>query len=181
MDISATDRNPEPGDDPLLFSTVSKGSFRCTQPQTVMHTTKPLLNQLGTTGICPHRSNQPTQDSNPGPSDHESQTLCVSPPGEDRIVLWYGYILWISGLFVVWGMCSDREMSPIEHVWDKLGRAVRIDRKRLTLHSTLLNLRQLLLEEWVRIPQRYIQTRINSMRYRFTGDARGGVTRYWSD
>ena len=51
MDISATDRNPEPGDNPLLFSTDSKGSLRCTQPQTVMHTTKPLLNQLGTTGI----------------------------------------------------------------------------------------------------------------------------------
>ena len=50
MDISATDRNPEPGDNPLLFSTDSKGYFRCTQPQTVMHTTKPLLNQLGTTG-----------------------------------------------------------------------------------------------------------------------------------
>ena len=83
MDISATDRNPEPGDDPLLFSTDSKGSFRCTQPHTVMHTTKPLLNQLGTTGICPHRSNQPTQDSNPGPSDHESLTLCVSPSSED--------------------------------------------------------------------------------------------------
>ena len=81
MDISATYRNPEPGDNPLLFSTDSKGSFRCTQPQTVMHTTKPLLNQFGTTG--PHRSNQPTQDSNPGPSDHESQTLCVSPPSED--------------------------------------------------------------------------------------------------
>ena len=37
MDISATDRNPEPGDDPLLFSTDSKGSFRCTQPQTVSY------------------------------------------------------------------------------------------------------------------------------------------------
>ena len=48
-----------------------------------MHTTKHLLNQLGTTGICPHRSNQTTQDSNPGPSDHESPTLCVSPPSED--------------------------------------------------------------------------------------------------
>ena len=82
--ISTTDRNPEPGDDPHLFSKDYKGSFRCTQPQTVMHTTKPLLNQLGTTGICPHRSNQPTQDSNPGPSDHESQTLCVSPPSEDK-------------------------------------------------------------------------------------------------
>ena len=55
-------------------------------------------------------------------------------------------------------------MSPIEHVWDKLGRSVR---KRLTLQSTLLNLRQLL-EEWVRIPQRYIQTLINSMRRRCT-------------
>ena len=35
MDISATDRNPEPGDDPILFSTDANGSFRCTQPQTV--------------------------------------------------------------------------------------------------------------------------------------------------
>ena len=66
----------------------------------------------------------------------------------------------MSGLFVVREMCSDREMSPIELVWDKLGRAVR---KHLTLHSTLLNLCQLLLEEWVYIPQRYIQTLINSI------------------
>ena len=42
--------------------------------------------QLGTTGICPHRSNQPTQDSNPGPSDHELQTQRVSPPSEDYIL-----------------------------------------------------------------------------------------------
>ena len=83
----------------------------------------------------------------------------------------------MSGVLIVREMCSDREMSPIEHVWDKLGRAVR---KRLTLHSTLLNLRQLLLEEWVRIPQHYIQTLINSMRRRCTAcrDARGGATRY---
>ena len=53
-----------------------------------------------------------------------------------------------------WPACSP-DLNPIEHVWDKLGRAVR---KRLTIHSILLNLRQLLLEEWVRIPQRYIQT-----------------------
>ena len=86
----------------------------------------------------------------------------------------------MSGLFAVREMCSDREMSPIEHVWDKLGRAVS---KRLTLHSTLLNLRQLLLEEWVCIPQRYIQIIINSMWRRYTTcrDARGGATRYWSD
>ena len=79
--------------------------------------------------------------------------------------------------FVVIEMCSDREKSPIEHVWDKLGRAVR---NRLTLHSTLLNLRQVLLEEWVRIPQRYIQTLINSMRRRWKAcrDARGGATKY---
>ena len=46
------------------------------------------------------------------------------------------------------------------------------------IHSTLLNLRQLLLEEWVRIPQRYIQTLINSMRRRCPAcrDARGGST-----
>ena len=57
-----------------------------------------------------------------------------------------------------WPACSP-DLDPIEHVWYKLGRAIR---KRLTLHSTLRNLRQRLLEEWVRIPQRYIQTLINS-------------------
>ena len=83
----------------------------------------------------------------------------------------------MSGLFVVREMSSDREMSPIEHVWDKLGRAVR---RLLTLHRTLLNLRQLLLEEWVRIPQRYVQTLINSMRRRCMAcrDVRGGAIRY---
>ena len=83
----------------------------------------------------------------------------------------------MSGLFVVREMCSDREMCPIEHVCDKLGRAVR---KCLTLHSTLLNLRQLLLELNIVIPKRYIQTLINSMRRRCTAcrDPRGGAARY---
>ena len=120
MDISATDRNPEPGDDPLLFSTDSKGSFRCTQPQTVMHTTKPLLNQLGTTGICPHRSNQPTQDSNPGPSDHESQTLCVSPPSEDQTTL-FGQKCPISVRFICYTQQAIHQLRNeviLEHILD---------------------------------------------------------------
>ena len=39
---------------PSLFD-ILKGSSRWTKPlQTVLHTTKPLINQLGTTGMCPH-------------------------------------------------------------------------------------------------------------------------------
>ena len=74
-----------------------------------------------------------------------------------------------------WPACSP-DLNPVEHVWDKLGRAVR---KCRNLPSTLLNLCQLL-EEWVRIPQRYIKTLINSMRRRCTvcRDARGGTTKY---
>ena len=60
------------------------------------------------------------------------------------------------------------------------GLVTPICQTRLTLNSTLLNLRQLLLEEWIRIPQRYDQTLINSMRRRCTAcrDARGGSTKY---
>ena len=93
-----------------------------------------------------------------------------------RIVLWYGGISRHQQISTMdWPACSP-DLNPIEHVWDKLGRAVR---KRRTLHNTLLNLRQLL-EEWIRIPQRYIQTLINSMRRRCTAcrAARGGATRY---
>ena len=56
-----------------------KGSFMCTQPYTVLHTATPLINHSGTTGIYPHRSNQTTQDSNPGPSDHKSHNLPYKP------------------------------------------------------------------------------------------------------
>ena len=73
----------------------------------------------------------------------------VDPTGVkvgQRIVLWYGYILWMSGLFIVGEMCSDREMSRIEHVWDTTWEERS---ESVALHSTLLNLRQLLLEEWI--------------------------------
>ena len=72
-----------------------------------------------------------------------------------------------------WPACSP-DFNPIEHVWEELSESVSL------LHNTLYNLRQLLLEEWVRIPQRYIQILINSMRLRCTAcrDARGGATRY---
>ena len=56
MDISATDRNPEPGDNPLLFSTDSKGSFRCTQPDSYAHHqafVKPVRHYTAATN--PHR------------------------------------------------------------------------------------------------------------------------------
>ena len=46
------------------------GSFRRTQPQTVLHNAKPLLSQMDTaashTGFKPRTPQHPTQDSNPG-------------------------------------------------------------------------------------------------------------------
>ena len=77
-------------------------------------------------------------------------------------------VVWLHPVYI-WVVCcprdvqSDCEMSFIEYVWDKLRRVVR---KCFILYSILFNLRQVLLEEWVRIPQRYIQTLINSMRRR---------------
>ena len=41
---------------PFSFQKIPHRSFRCTQPQEVFHT-KPLINQLGNTGIYPHCSN----------------------------------------------------------------------------------------------------------------------------
>ena len=43
---------------------------------------------VGSIGTCPHGSiTHPHRIQNRGPSDHESHTLCVSPPNEDVMVL----------------------------------------------------------------------------------------------
>ena len=133
MDISARDRNPEPGDNPLLYGHIGMrqkpragrqsppiwtyrhetetqsretipsiwtyrhktetrsretipfyirwSSFRCMEPETVLYTTK-NFNLLGDHWYL-STPQQPKKDSNPEPSDHESHTLCVSPPNED--------------------------------------------------------------------------------------------------
>ena len=66
-----------------------------------------------------------------------------------------------------WPACFPN-LNPIEHVWEELSESVSL---YTTQHNTTL-------EEWVRIPQRYIQILINSMRCRCTAcrDARGGAT-----
>ena len=69
------------------------------------------------------------------------------------------------------------DLNPIEHLWDELGRA---DTERLTPESTEQHLRDLLLEEWTRIPQAVVDNLINSMRRRCTEciEAQGGHTHY---
>ena len=55
------------------------------------------------------------------------------------------------------------DLSCIEHVWDVLGRAVQ---KRMTEHSTMVNLRRFLREEWQQIPQATIRKLVFSTRKR---------------
>ena len=69
------------------------------------------------------------------------------------------------------------DLSPIEHLWDQLGRRVR---ERDNPPETLQGLRLALTEEWNNIPQANIRTLIGSMRRRCDAvvAAGGGYTRY---
>ena len=69
------------------------------------------------------------------------------------------------------------DLSPIEHLWDILGRRVR---SRQPPPRTLPQLAQALQEEWQRIPQNAIRSLIMSMRRRCEACllAGGGPTRY---
>jgi hypothetical protein len=69
------------------------------------------------------------------------------------------------------------DLSPIEHLWDKLDRRVR---KRHPAPTTIGELRQALREEWNNISIREINGLINSMhrRIRAAMAANGGHTRY---
>lgn len=70
------------------------------------------------------------------------------------------------------------DLSPIEHLWDILGRRVR-DSYQFPA-ATLEELQHRLLEQWQRIPQRDIRHLIMSMRRRLQECVRkrGGHTRY---
>ena len=63
------------------------------------------------------------------------------------------------------------DFSPIEHIWDELGRKVR---KRQEVH-TLDGLRNALIDEW-NLPAVTVQRYVNSMRRRMVAciDANGG-------
>lgn len=69
------------------------------------------------------------------------------------------------------------DMSPIEHLWDMLGRRLRQRRQQ---PQTLNELRQALNTEWRRIPQYSVRRLISSMRRRCETlvQANGGYTRY---
>ena len=69
------------------------------------------------------------------------------------------------------------DLSPIEHLWDKLGRRVFDGRHNTHNRQQLI---QTLYREWEAIPQYKIQRLIRSMRRRCqaTIDVNGGHTRY---
>jgi transposase len=69
------------------------------------------------------------------------------------------------------------DLAPIEHVWDELGRRLDL---RPRQPQNLRQLRIALMEEWRNIPQRRIQTIINSMRSRCNAciAVQGGHTSY---
>jgi transposase len=54
------------------------------------------------------------------------------------------------------------DLSPIEHLWDELGRRVR---HRQNPPETLQELRDALVHEWNNIPQAFIQ-RLQKKRYK---------------
>ncbi len=77
---------------------------------------------------------------------------------------------------MVWPACSP-DLNPIEHLWDQLKRAVNA---RINQDNTLDDLRQFLQEECMAIPQRTVNTLINSMRRRLEViEKRGGYTHYY--
>ena len=68
-------------------------------------------------------------------------------------------------------------MSPIEHLWDHLGRRIR---QRQQPPVTVQDLGRALQDEWRQIPIHVIRRLTNSMRRRVVSlvASRGGHTRY---
>ena len=68
-------------------------------------------------------------------------------------------------------------MSPIEHLWDPLGRRIR---QRQQPPVTVQDLGRALQDEWRQIPIHVIRRLTNSMRRRVVSlvASRGGHTRY---
>ena len=76
---------------------------------------------------------------------------------------------------LLWPVVSP-DMSPIEHIWDYLGRKIRASGN---LHN-LRDLENALIQEWNNIPNVVIKRYVRSMRGRFAAciNSRGGRTRY---
>lgn len=75
-----------------------------------------------------------------------------------------------------WPACSP-DLNPIEHVWDYLGQRV-MERERAP--QNLLELQEILREEWALIPQEYLNNLVGSMRRRIGAviTSEGGHTKY---
>ena len=69
------------------------------------------------------------------------------------------------------------DLSPIEHLWDELGLAVR---KRNPPPQNVQQLRHALIQEWGNLPQHVINNLVQSMRRRIQAciNAKGGHTKY---
>ncbi len=70
----------------------------------------------------------------------------------------------------------SQDLSPIEHVWDALGRRIR---QRVPVPANIHQLRTAIEEEWTNISQATINNQINSMQMRFVAlhEANGGHAR----
>ena len=75
-----------------------------------------------------------------------------------------------------WSALSP-DLNPIEHLWDELGRRVRM---RVNLPESIDQFQRALTVEWNNIPQAFVMRLIGSMRHRCLAviNARGGHTRY---
>lgn len=69
------------------------------------------------------------------------------------------------------------DLNPIENVWDYIGQKLNSPDK---LSRNLQQLRQFIIEEWITMPQAYLDSLVDSMprRVNAVNEARGGHTRY---
>ncbi|VDI39093.1 Hypothetical predicted protein [Mytilus galloprovincialis] len=72
------------------------------------------------------------------------------------------------------------DLSPIEHLWNELGRRIRNSQNTPETWEKLAQLRTTLFREWNNIPQDFIRCLIDSMRLGCQAviNARGGHTKY---
>ena len=87
-------------------------------------------------------------------------------------------ILSIHNVSVLQWLARSLDLSPIEHLWDLLGRQVR---ERHDVNN-IRDLERALQAEWARIPLQVIRKLICSIRRRCLAvlAANGGHTRYWA-